>query len=376
MPALAAQVAPAATDDPVVELLDLQRNWDGLGEVDPLWAVLSHPDKRSAWSVDDFFATGRESIGEALTTAERLGYPKRRRTALDFGCGVGRLTQALAASFEHAVGVDIAPSMIRQARELNRHGDRCEYVLNGAADLRVLDGRAFDFVYSSIVLQHIHPRYSVEYVREFVRLLAPGGLALFDLTAEQGNPSPLPPASFRAEIEPQAPVLQLPAGEESPVSARITNRSGVAWTAPLNLGNHWCAVDGSTIAYDDARGSIPVPVAPGQAVEATILVTAPRLPGLYVLELDVVQEGVAWFGVHGSPVVRIPVAVDATGESSAGDAAVAGDQPLVPSMEMYGVPLHVVVQAAHDAGGRALSIETCSSGGPGWIGYRYAFTRA
>lgn len=48
-----------------------------------------------------------------------------RKHALDFGCGVGRLTQALAAHFDEVTGVDISPSMIKLAKKYSRHGDGC-----------------------------------------------------------------------------------------------------------------------------------------------------------------------------------------------------------------------------------------------------------
>ena len=176
-----------------MELLDVQRHWDGLGELDPLWAICSDPAKRgNGWEIDEFFATGRESVEKVLAFASRLGYPKRHGLVLDFGCGVGRLTQALCESFERAVGVDIAPSMVKQARELNRVGERCSLRRQRRRAPARLDGQAFDLIVSSIVLQHIEPRYALGYVQEFVRLLAPDGLAVFDLTAEQGNTSPLP----------------------------------------------------------------------------------------------------------------------------------------------------------------------------------------
>jgi ubiquinone/menaquinone biosynthesis C-methylase UbiE len=35
---------------------------------------------------------------------------------------------------------------------------------------------AFDLVYSRITLQHIAPRYTLRYLREFIRVLAPGGV--------------------------------------------------------------------------------------------------------------------------------------------------------------------------------------------------------
>ena len=45
----------------------LQRTWDTFGREDPLWAILSHGNKRgNRWNLDDFMATGRQEIQEAL----------------------------------------------------------------------------------------------------------------------------------------------------------------------------------------------------------------------------------------------------------------------------------------------------------------------
>jgi 2-polyprenyl-3-methyl-5-hydroxy-6-metoxy-1,4-benzoquinol methylase len=103
-----------------------------------------------------------------------IDFPRHR--ALDFGCGYGRLTQSLAILFENVIGVDVAPSMIAGAREHNRHGDRVSYVLNERPDLTVLGDQQFDFIQTAIVLQHMRPEYQNSYLREFVRVLRPGGV--------------------------------------------------------------------------------------------------------------------------------------------------------------------------------------------------------
>jgi ubiquinone/menaquinone biosynthesis C-methylase UbiE len=96
-----------------------------------------------------------------------------RARALDFGCGVGRLTRALAAHFERVIGIDVAASMIRQARQLNADVRGCEFVLNERADLSIVESGSVDFVYSSIVLEHIERPYVERYLGEFVRVLSP-----------------------------------------------------------------------------------------------------------------------------------------------------------------------------------------------------------
>ncbi|HEY2842920.1 MAG TPA: class I SAM-dependent methyltransferase [Bryobacteraceae bacterium] len=163
-----------------MRLSTVQRYWEQQAHADPMWAILTDPDKADGrWDADEFFATGIREIGVVMEQAAAWGRPAAQRTALDFGCGIGRLTQALAAHFDQVYGVDIAPRMIELAGEHNRHGARCQYRCNPENHLRSFAGGSIDMIYSWITLQHMRPRYAREYMREFLRVLAPGGLLLF-----------------------------------------------------------------------------------------------------------------------------------------------------------------------------------------------------
>ncbi|OHB72547.1 MAG: hypothetical protein A2W23_03635 [Planctomycetes bacterium RBG_16_43_13] len=169
-----------------MDLNELKRNWDGFGKSDPLWSILSSPDKKGGkWQIDDFFETGVKEITAVMEYIESLGVNISRKKALDFGCGVGRLTQALTHYFDEATGVDIASSMIEQAKKYYRYGNKCIYRLNTANDLRLFPDKRFDLIYSNIVLQHMEPRYSENYIKEFLRILAPHGLIIFQLPGKR-----------------------------------------------------------------------------------------------------------------------------------------------------------------------------------------------
>jgi ubiquinone/menaquinone biosynthesis C-methylase UbiE len=157
-----------------------RRDWEELAAVDPLWAILAAPERRwGRWPLDEFFATGEEEIAQVLDVASGLGYPTQHERALDFGCGVGRLTRALSGRFREAVGIDISEEMIRLARELSPP-ENCSFELNTRSDLTHFASASFDFVYSSLVLQHLPRRDLVRaYLGEFLRVLRPGGLAVF-----------------------------------------------------------------------------------------------------------------------------------------------------------------------------------------------------
>ncbi|HEY6531129.1 MAG TPA: class I SAM-dependent methyltransferase [Acidimicrobiales bacterium] len=160
----------------------LQDNWNRMGEQDPLWAVASDPDYRGGrWDEDAFFATGRETITTVLDEAAARGLEVPRGAAFDFGCGVGRLSQALADHFEQVTGADIAPAMLEHARGYNRHGDHVTYVLNDRPDLSRWESSSFDFVLSEITLMHMEPKYFCSYIAEFLRICRPGGLIVFQL---------------------------------------------------------------------------------------------------------------------------------------------------------------------------------------------------
>jgi ubiquinone/menaquinone biosynthesis C-methylase UbiE len=148
-----------------------------------LWAVLTDPERRfRKWNVQEFFASGAAEIARVIRKAEELELPGQRRAALDFGCGVGRLTRPLSEFFDRCIGVDISESMISQAREWHGGSPSCRFVLNTQGDLQVFKDKSFDLVYSNIVLQHLPSiRLIQSYIAEFIRVLAEDGLLVFQL---------------------------------------------------------------------------------------------------------------------------------------------------------------------------------------------------
>jgi SAM-dependent methyltransferase len=170
---------PRSTPD-----LTRQRDeWDDLARLDPLWAILTDPEHRHGrWELDSFFASGESEIADVLATAEMLGLTPSLGRALDFGCGVGRITRALSIRFERCDGIDISPEMIRLARTFNADRANCVFAENESPDLRALEPDAFDLVYSSLTLQHVPGRQLVrEYLVGLVRVLGAHGLLVFQL---------------------------------------------------------------------------------------------------------------------------------------------------------------------------------------------------
>jgi ubiquinone/menaquinone biosynthesis C-methylase UbiE len=174
----------------VTKTTDAQRNWDEWGRKDPLWAISTIEGKEDGnWDLDEFFATGVEDVAQVMKHVEAMEFDLARGVALDFGCGVGRLSQGLAAHFREVKGVDIAPSMIEKARQYNRYGEAVTSYVNDASDLKLFDSASFDFVFSRSVLQHIRPHLIKAYLREFARVVRPGGLIAFQLHTQPIAPT-------------------------------------------------------------------------------------------------------------------------------------------------------------------------------------------
>lgn len=159
---------------------ELEYTWDYFAKTNPFGAILTGEHD------EEFFQSGINEVNSVMGYIDSLSLSKKlsMRTALDFGCGVGRLTQPLSRYFHEVYGVDIAPKYISLAEEYNKYPNKCKYYLNKKDDLEIFENNSFDLIYSNIVLQHMKPKYSKKYITEFLRVLAPGGLLIFQLSSE------------------------------------------------------------------------------------------------------------------------------------------------------------------------------------------------
>jgi SAM-dependent methyltransferase len=362
----------------VTDLEALGAEWDTLGGQDPLWAVLTNAGKEGGrWKVKELFATGADHIDEVLDRVAGLGLRLDRRQALDFGCGVGRLTQALAQRFEQAVGVDIAPSMVWRAERFNRYPHRCRYVLNTSADLACLDDSSFDFVCSYLTLQHIPPNFARRYLEEFARVLAPGGVMAFQCTSRPAvNLGDLPEGAYRARLTLDRAPDVVSAQSYFAVEVTVRNESWRTWPVldqhAVKVGNHWrAAASQQIIRMDDGRTTLPVVLEPGDETRVVLMCTAPHEPGRYELEVDLVHEGVTWFSAQGMRTAHTVVEVTA---EPGDEADVAGREESVRplhKMEMYGLPVGDVVAVLDEAEVVVHMIRNDGLAGPGWRSYEY-----
>ncbi|HEY4988547.1 MAG TPA: class I SAM-dependent methyltransferase [Opitutaceae bacterium] len=190
-----------------MKLWQVRRHWDALARDDPFWAVLTESEKQgNRWAIDEFYATGVAEVEKDLAAVRSRVAPMPHRHALDFGCGAGRLTQGLARHFERVTGVDISERMVGLAREHSVEA-RVAFVQNARPDLGLFPDGSFDFVYSRITLQHIAPRYSRGYLREFVRVLSPGGV--MSVQIPERVPAGDPPDRLKFSVWPPTMAMRI-----------------------------------------------------------------------------------------------------------------------------------------------------------------------
>lgn len=171
----------------VGQLDGVAHQWTLLGRDDPMWAALTDSGKRGAWSVAEFLDTGRREIEAVLALLKRRHMEVRTGTAVDFGCGPGRLSAGLAASgFDHVIGVDVSSTMLETAHQIvpEELAVRCEFLLNEGRELSAIPDDSVDLVYSSRVLQHMPAAIAHTYIGEFLRVAAPGAPVVFQVPFE------------------------------------------------------------------------------------------------------------------------------------------------------------------------------------------------
>lgn len=387
--------------------------WEQHAQSDPLWAILSDPTKKNRqWDLQRFFQTGHHEMSPLFYHLDHLNIQIVKGKALDFGCGVGRVTQALAAYFESVVGVDISETMIRLADKFNQFPGKVRYIHNQVDDLKVFPEDEFNFLYSNIVLQHLRPEIILHYLAEFIRIMRSGGLMVFQLPSHSRPQNAVAKETFKpmANDAYQASLLirktpEDPIGPETELTldVHVHNTSRHDWIrcfyGPIRIGNHWLANDGDTmLIQDDGRTLLPEELAADEECSAQLLIKTPPQKGNYVCEIDLVHEGISWFKDEGSKTVRFPVRVgskedqfSATKIFGTGGRQTVDDTPLFETrlsakefyadlakeardlgpFPMHGIHCDRIVKFFRAAGAEVLRMEEDEHSGQEWIGYRY-----
>ena len=158
---------------------DTDQDWDRIGRSHPYHGVLSNPQFLNPGPEDlkEFFASGEHDVRHVVAMLTDAFGPFDPKSALDFGCGVGRLLIPLARQCGTALGVDISEPMLELAR---RHCQ--EAGVNFELSKTIPTDRQFDLVNTIIVMQHIPPARGYGIVRQLWNCVAPGGCLSMHIT--------------------------------------------------------------------------------------------------------------------------------------------------------------------------------------------------
>jgi ubiquinone/menaquinone biosynthesis C-methylase UbiE len=371
-----------------MDLWEVQKNWTIFGQEDPLWGILTDPSKKgNKWDPQDFFLTGKNEIDALFDIINKLNVPISYGKVLDFGCGVGRLTQAFASRFEECYGVDIASTMIENANKFNKFGERCKYFINESDNLLLFNNNFFDFIYSKIVLQHMEPKYSKKYIKEFLRVLKPGGMLIFQVPSKPYPPEYLDKNNengYSSELKLNGEFGTSFIDTAMKVTVKVKNISNKLWLSPVDsnyrvfiaLGNHWLDKNQRVIINDDGRTLLPKSLAPQEEIDLDLMVKTPKNPGISYLELDLVQEGVTWFKNKGSKTIIKPIKIiEQNAQFKFNSHEIARiNEKTEPVMESHGIEKYEVINLINDNGGCIINIENDYST-PFWESYLYFITK-
>ncbi len=108
--------------------------------------------------------------------------------------------------------------------------------------------------------------------------------------------------------------LNLPPNQSLQIPVTVTNISPVKWEktekSNLKLGNHWLNKEEEYLQWLDGISDLPQAILPQETAEILLTITTPELEGNYLLEIDLVEEGVTWFKNNGSETATIMININ------------------------------------------------------------------
>ena len=154
--------------------------WDARARENALYFVDNRLDYRSPDS-EQFWQAGADALERVLGS---LGVDLRPTDhVVEIGCGVGRLTRAIARRAERVTALDISAEMLDRARRLNPHLASVSWIHGDGTTLAGIPDECADACLSFVVLQHVpDPSVTLGYVREMGRVLRSGGWSAFQVS--------------------------------------------------------------------------------------------------------------------------------------------------------------------------------------------------
>ena len=241
------EIAWFADAPTLAALLDrVQTLWVQLGQERPHQSTDSRQEFAPENIADNmalFEASGEGEVATLVATLARYGLtPAQLPRVVDFGCGVGRLTKPLAKVFQHVTGCDVSPPHLMLARAAT--GPTVSYSLVSVPEFGMAE--PFDLWFSTVTLQHNPPPVITMILRRAFALLAPGGLAIFQLPTERIGYRFDPATYLAAPVDantveihalPQTVVFAL-AAEANCVPLEV-REDGLIWPPTLCLSNRF-----------------------------------------------------------------------------------------------------------------------------------------
>lgn len=162
-----------------------KRTWNELAEHDAMFYILTDEQKKDKWNPDEFFETGKKQWTEFKELLHRHGLENtfnKDNTAVDIGCGMGRMSFAMSDDFGKVIGIDVSEVMIQKAKTIKEKMKigNCEFIVGNGVDLSGIPNSSIGFCFSYLTLQHCpSSRQVLHYIKEVSRVLKPDGVALF-----------------------------------------------------------------------------------------------------------------------------------------------------------------------------------------------------
>ena len=128
----------------------MRRDWDERAHADAFYYSTWKVGHK--WDPDEFFESGERDCQLFVDSIiKELGLEPRDSAMLELGCGVGRMTKALARRFRSVHATDVSPEMVVQGRSLCPELNNVTWEVSDGFDLSTIPDGSLDFAFSFLV---------------------------------------------------------------------------------------------------------------------------------------------------------------------------------------------------------------------------------